>query len=204
MLVYFWLYRLPGVAMVGLSYCFDFCSGLFVLGGLAVARGIQLQIGNSFARDAGVLIPSRPLFWPWLCVIAGFTYVVVVSETPMAVSFHLSRPWLESIADEADADPDSARLLAGRWAGLYQVAGVEVIGRTVVIYIGHDQGNYGFARAPRANTNVIRNIPSNKKHEQHHEDFPAAEGPRDPEGTRLWADWFVMYSYYWFIKVGWS
>jgi hypothetical protein len=81
---------------------------------------------------------------------------------------------------------------------------VEVIGNTVVLYLGKDEGNYGFARVPKAASDVIFNMPGNEDNTHYHRDFPKHKGSRDPEGKRIMGDWFVMYSSYWRVKVGWS
>jgi hypothetical protein len=126
------------------------------------------------------------------------------SEFPMHVSFMLSRPALDGMADEVLNDPANAHLLAGRWAGLYHINGVEVIGNTVVLYLGKDKGNYGFARVPKAAKDAIFNTPGLEDNPHYHGDFPKRDGPKDPVGKRITGDWFVMYSSYWRVKVGWS
>ena len=126
------------------------------------------------------------------------------SQLPMHVAFLLSRSQLENIADEAIADRAKAHLLAGRWAGLYRIEGVEVIGNTVVLYLDEDKGTYGFARVPGARSDEIYNMPGHEENLHFHRDFPKTEGWHDPEGKRISGDWFVVYSSYWLVKVGWS
>ena len=203
---YFWVYRLPEVAMVGMNYYSDFCLGSVLFCLFVAARGAQLLVGNWCASRLGVnpgAFPSRRL-WPWLLAITAGTYLMVAFELPLRVSFSLSRSALDRIADEALADPDNAHRLAGRLAGLYQIAGVEVIGKTVVLYLGKNGGSYGFVRVPRATTDVIYNRPRSENDPQNHRDFPRDEGFPDPKGSRIRGDWFVMYSSYWRVKVGWS
>jgi hypothetical protein len=204
---YFWVYRSPTVAMVGLAYYYDFCLGSFLFGLLAAGRGVQLLVRNSYEARFGVqsgVCRSRRRFWPWLLVVAAGTFIMLESQTPMHVSFLLSRSALDHMADEALADPANAQRLAGRWAGLYRINGVEVIGNTVVLYLGKDQGSYGFARVPGAATDVIFNMPGLEDSTHYHRDFPKQEGFKDPAGMKIGGDWFVMYSSYWRVKVGWS
>lgn len=122
----------------------------------------------------------------------------------MYLSFIISRSGLDGIADQALADPANARSLAGHWAGLYRVDGVEIINHTVVIYIGKDGGNYGFARVPGAQVDDIFNMPGDEESPNFCQDFPASAGRKDPNGRRIMGDWFMMYSSYWAVKVGWS
>ena len=129
---------------------------------------------------------------------------MIWSQLPMRVSFLLSRPGLDSMADEAFADPVNAHLLAGRWAGLYRINGVEVIGNTVVLYLNKDKGSYGFARVPGAAGDLIFNVPGDEDSPHYQRDFPKQVGLKDPEGKRIAGDWFVMYSSYWLVKVGWA
>ena len=204
---YFWVYRSPTVAMVGSAYYHDFCLGSFLFGLLAVGRGVQLAVRNSYETRFGVrsgVCRSRSRFWLWLLVIAAATYLMLWSELPMHISFMLSRPALDRIADEARNDPANEHLLAGRWAGLYRIDGVEVMGNTVVLYIGKDKGSYGFARVPKATSDVIFNMPGLEDSPHYHGEFPKHDGPKDPEGKRITGDWFVIYSSYWLVKVGWS
>jgi hypothetical protein len=204
---YFWIYRSPTVAMVGLAYYYDFCLGSFLFALLAGGRGVQLLIRNSYEARLKVgsgAWRSRRWFWPWLLFIAAGTYFMLWSQLPMHVAFLLSRPELDRMADEALADPANAHLLGGRWAGLYPISGVQVIGNTVVLYLGKDKGSYGFARVPGATSDVIFNVPGLEENAHYHRAFPKHEGPKDPEGKRMRGNWFVMYSSYWLVKVGWS
>jgi hypothetical protein len=207
MVGYFWVYRSPTVAMVGLAYYFDFCLGSFLFGLLAAGRGVQLAVRNVYEARFGLqsgVCRSRRWFWPWLLLIAASTYIMLWSRLPMHLSFLLSRPALDRLADAALNDPANAHLLAGRWAGLYPIDGVEVIGNTVVLYLGKDKGNYGFARVPKAKDDQIFNMPGQKDGPHYQRDFPKHDGPNDPMGKRITEDWFVMYSAYWLVKVGWS
>jgi hypothetical protein len=200
---YFWVYRSPTVAMVGLAYFDDFCTGSFLFGLLAAARWVQLLLRKSYEARLGTC-RSRPWFWPWFLLIAAATYFMVRWQVPMHASFLVSRPALDRLADEALADPANAHLLAGRWAGLYRVVGVQVIGKTVVLYLGTDRGSYGFARVPGAASDLIFNEPGREDDPRYYRDFPRQGHPEDPQGERLAGDWFVMYSWYWLVKVGWS
>jgi hypothetical protein len=204
---YFWVYRSPTVAMVGLAYCDDFFFGSFLFGLLAAGRGVQLLLRNACEARFGVIpgaFRSRRWFWPWLLLIGAGTVWMVWSQVPMYAAFQLSRAALDGIADEALADPANAHLLEGRWAGLYRIAGAEVIGKTVVLYLGEDRGSYGFARVPGARTDVIFNQPGSEDNVHNHLEFPQSDGPRDPVGRRIGDDWFAVYSGYWLTKVGWS
>jgi hypothetical protein len=204
---YFWVYRSPTVAMVGLAYYYDFCLGSFLFGLLAGCRVVQLLVRNSYEarlKGGSGACRSRRWFWPWLLLVAAGTYFMLWSQLPMHVAFLLSRPALDRMADEALADPANAHLLAGRWAGLYPISGVEVIGNTVVLYLGKDKGSYGFARVPGATEDVIFNMPGDEDNGHYHRDFPKWDGPNYREGKKMAGDWFVMYDAYWLVKVGWS
>lgn len=191
-----------------LNYYYDFFLGSFLFGLLVAGRGVQLAARNSYEARFGVqkgVYRSRPRFWPWLLVIAVATYFMLRSELPMQASFILSRPALDRIADEALNEPANAHLLAGRWAGLYRIDGVEVMGNTVILSIGKDKGNYGFARVPKATSDVICNMPGHEDNPHYHGEFPKLDGgPNDPVGKRITGDWFVIYSSYCRVKVGWS
>jgi hypothetical protein len=204
---YFWAYRSPTVAMVGLAYYHDFCLGSFLFGLLAAGRVVQLLVRGECELRLGVVskaLRSRRRFWPWLLGVAAGTSLMLDWQVPMYVSFRLSRPALDALADEALADPANAHRLAGRRAGLYRIAGAEVLGRTVVLYLDRDRGSYGFARVPGAASDLIYHGPGSEDSPEYHRDFPAQRGFPDPVGMRVGGDWFVMYSGYWLVKVGWS
>lgn len=206
MLGYFWAYRSPTVAKVGLAYRFDFCH-FFFFGMLAAGRGVQLAVRKSIADDFGVdprAFQPRRRFWSWLCVIAALTILMLWLELPMHISFLFSRPRLDAIADEELSEPANVHLLAGQWGGLYRVSGVEVIGNTVVLYIDKHKGRYGFARVPGAVSEVVLNIPGMEENPYFHRDFSEQDSLRDPVAARVAGDWFVVYSSYWRVKVGWS
>jgi hypothetical protein len=204
---YFWVYRSPTVAMVGLAYYDDLCLGPFLFGLLAAGRYVQVQVRKAWEARLGLqagACQSRMWFWPWLLGIAVGTYLMVYHQVPLYVSFLVSRPNLDRLADEALADPPNAPRLAGRWAGLYRISGVEVLGNTVVLYLDKDKGSYGFARVPGAASDVICNRPGLEDDPAQHRDFPKQADPEGPQGQRIAGDWFVMYSWYWLVKVGWS
>jgi hypothetical protein len=195
--------------MVALTYAGDLCLGPFLFVCLAAARRVQLFAARSY--EAKLRVPpgkyrSRGRFGWWLVGIAGLTLGAVWSGLPMHAAFCLSRPGLDALADEALADPANAHRLAGRRAGVYRVQGVEVIGRTVVLCVDRAEGTYGFARVPGAASDYISNVnngyPSESPH--HHGDFPEYRYPRDLVGERMAGDWFVVFSGYWRIKLGWS
>jgi hypothetical protein len=199
---FLWAYRSPTVAMVALEYYFDFYRGFVLFGLVVVGRaaqlGTQVLVRNLYITRFGAhpgVFRSERWFTPWVLMIAGGTYLMLQFQVPMYCSFFLSRPSLNRIVDEALADPANTQLLAGRWAGLYHIAGVEVIGETVVLYLGEDKGSYGFVRAPGAVTDSANNL-------QNHRDFPT--GDRDRAGMRIDGDWFLMYSWYSLVKDGWS
>jgi hypothetical protein len=203
---YFWVYRTPTVAMVGLSYYFHFCFGSFLFFLLAVGRRFQVRVRNSFESRLGVrpeAYRSRRWFLPWMLLIGAATYYMVSSQLPMHVAFVLSRAAMDDLADEALADAANANLLAGRWVGLYRINGVEVIGKTVVLYVGSDKGSYGFARVPGAAKDTIHSG-TDPEDPHFHRDFPRRNASNEATGKRLADDWFLMYSWYWLVKVGWS
>jgi hypothetical protein len=204
---YCWVYRTPAVAMVALNYFGDFCMGSFLFTLIAAGRRIQLQVRNQCEIHLNVrhkMFRSRHWFWPWLLVISVGTFWLVRSELPMRLAFLVSRPALDHMADEALADPANAHRLAGRWAGLYQVAGVEVIGKTVVVYVGTDRGSYGFIRAPGAPADLINNGAQGIVGYETFSGFPPGQRSNDLAGRRMEGDWFVMYSWYLLVKDGWS
>jgi hypothetical protein len=203
-LAFCWVYRCPTVAMVGPAYHYDFWLGSFLFGLLAAGRCVQLLACNAYEARLGARSRSRRRFWPWLAVLAAGTYLLLWLQLPMQAGFLVSRPALDGLADEALADPAKAHLLAGRWAGLYRVAGVEVLGKTVVLYLGKDRGSYGFARVPGAAGDVVFNRPGLEGDPRNRRDFPRQANPEGPQGERMAGDWFVMYSWYWLVKVGWS
>ncbi len=206
LLAYCWWYASPAVAMVALNYYGDFCYGFVLFGIIAAAWGVQLFIARGRAKRYGLLfddVRSRRRFWPWLGAIVAATIALVHEEVPLHAGFHVSRPWLDTLADEALTDPPNAHRLVGRWAGGYRVAGVEVIGETVVIYVDRPEGNYGFARVPGARTDHIVHMPDRPNDPTHHAAFPPyGRNDADPVGQRLAGDWFVVYSAYWRVKVG--
>jgi hypothetical protein len=189
---YFWTYGSPTVAMVGLAYYFDFCLGSFLFLVLAAGHCMQVSMRKVYESRSGIVCRPRFdwLFWPGLLTVAIGTYFMVSEQIPMRVGFWLSQSAFDRLADKALADPANAPRLAGRLAGVYSISGVEVIGKTVVLYLGKDKGSYGFARVPGATGG--------------HWDFPSQDGPNDREGKRIAGDWFVMYSGYGLVKVGWS
>jgi hypothetical protein len=112
---------------------------------------------------------------------------------------------MDRIANAALADPDNAHLLARRWAGVYFITDVEVIGETVVLYTGKDRGSYGFARVPGVKSDTIFNEPGGEDLPHFFANFPECkEGRRDVGGRRIEGDWFVVYDSYLWVKVGWS
>jgi hypothetical protein len=207
MAAHIWQYRLPLVAMVALNYYGDVCLGGFLYGAIVVGRRMQLAVRNSYETRYGLtsrVHRSQQPFWPRLLVIVAATYAIIWSELPMRVGFRLSRSVFDAVADEALKNPADTGRLAGHWAGLYPIAGVEVIGETVVLYVGRDKGNYGFARVPKAPDDLIFNKTGLEDNPHFFGDFPRQDGQTDPDGMRFEGDWFVMYSRYWRFKVGWS
>jgi hypothetical protein len=205
---YFWRYRLPSVAIVGLSVLEDACplTSLFVL--IVLSRAAQLLARLTCEAIYGVRsrdFRSRRWCWPWLLVIAAGTYYLIGTKVPMRVCFWLSRPALDDVATQALADPANAHILSGRWAGLYRIAGVEVIGSTVVVYTDEDKGTYGFVRAPDVLTDTITCGDRASASAEQQPDFPIPDKRNsDREAKRIGGDWFVMYSWYSLVKVGWS
>jgi hypothetical protein len=207
LLAYCWWYSSPRVAMVALNYYGDFCYGFLLFGAVAAGRGVQMFVAPQCARRHGLSfqeVRSRHRFWPWLAAVVAITFGAVRQEVPMHACFVVSQPWFDALADEALADPGNAHRLTGRWAGGYRVAGVEVIGETVVIYLDRPEGNYGFARVPGAKSDHIYNMPHSPGGLGNHQAFPPYSGRNftDPVGDRIAGDWFVVYSSYWRVKVG--
>jgi hypothetical protein len=208
MLVALWHYRTPRLAMTALALCMEVCSiGPFFVLLLNAPRFAQLGLRRYI--ESRLWLPQRVIqkqhpFWPYLVAIIVFGIVAIQMQIPLKVASYLSESAFDELADAALADPENADQLANRWAGLYPISGVEVIGKTVVLYVGLDRGSYGFARVPDAPADEIFHVPWAKDQPSHCEEFPKIEGSRDPHGKRIYGDWFVVYSYYWSIKIGWS
>jgi hypothetical protein len=201
---YFWEYRSPTAAMVALAYYVGFCFGIVLFGLLAVSRGVQLFVRRSCASRYRVdpdLFRCRRRFWSSFVTLAAATCLMLLFRVPLRLSFLLSRPALDRVAERALADPLHADSMAAQWAGLYQIAGVKVIGSTVVIYVGKKDGDYGFARVPGVlQGDLIFNRPGAEEQAGYHRHFPRAD-LGDPIGERIAGDWFVMYSSYWAVKL---
>lgn len=195
-----WRYRSPTVAMVGMAYYADLSTGFLLLGLFAIARVLQRLARRFYESKYAVAdgdLRSKRRFWTWLLAMAAGTFFLVWSQAPMHVSFLLSRPSLDAIASKAIVDPANAHLLANRWAGLYHITDVEVVGSTVVLYLDQKEGRYGFALLPGAKVDTIdsQNAPL------YNLDFPKQT---DRAGKRIIGDWFVLYSSYDLEKLGWS
>jgi hypothetical protein len=207
MFLFFWRYRTPAPAKVALAYYSGFWGGSFLFGLLAVGRSAQLSLRRSYEARLGALPDADDTgrgFWAAFLVIVLATCWMVWTEMPIQATVFVSRSSLDRLADEALADPENAHLLAGRWAGLYRIDGVEVIGETVVLYIGKDRGSYGLARVPGAPGHRIFNIRHSADMPGYYADFPEDDGRRFPRGERIAGGWFVMFDAYWKVKVGWS
>jgi hypothetical protein len=210
LLAYCWWYSYPTVAMVGLNYYGDFCYGFVLFSAIAASRGVQTFMARSCAAYRKLSfdeVRSRQRFWPWLAAIIAVTFVAVDYEVPMHAGFYLSRPQFDALADEALANPGNAHQIAGRWAGCHRVTGVEIIDETVIFYLDRPEGNYGFARVPGARSDHIFNLPDKPADRNNHREFPPYRRENyytDPVGQRIAGDWFVVYSSYWRVKVGWS
>jgi hypothetical protein len=141
-------------------------------------------------------------FWPWLILATGFTVAMFYSRLPMQFCFEFSRASFDKLAQTALRDRADLQKYARRWVGLYQLAGVRVIGDTVVLYIGTFGGSYGFARVPGAKTDIVFNVSGSEAHPDYYKDFPEQDGMDpagrmvDPIGRRVDGDWFVIYSDY--------
>jgi hypothetical protein len=169
--------------------------GIFFFGLLAIGWGVYSSLRTSKAMELGVQSSRcRRRFWPGFLVTATGTCLMLWSQLPMHATFLVSRSWLDNLADEALADPSNAHRLAGRWAGFYCITGVEVVGETVILYIDKNPGSYGFARMPQTAENRVSLCGPQ---------FPV-RNVLDPEGERIAGNWFVVYSSYWRVKVGWS
>ncbi len=201
----FWEYRLPQTAMHALGYVEIFVlSGVF-LAMLATARRLQLGLRAFYERrlnDADKSYRSKRRFWSWLLLMAAATTVGLWTRLPLGAGFLVSRATLNQIADEALAQPERLKQQTPRWAGVYEIARIEVIGTTVVVYIGDDP--FGFARVPTAASNIVFNREGIPPDERRCKDFPIRQGFESCEGDRIFADWFVVYTWYGWNKIGWS
>jgi hypothetical protein len=154
---YFWKYRSPAVAMSEWTQIKDTDIAALFFGMLALIRGVQVLLRYSAEleyRAPHQIRRFRSWCLPWLFLIAVVIYFGIGENWPLRVSFWWSRSALDRVANEALADPDHAYLLAGKGAGLYRVAGVEVSGKSVAISV--EQGNHtsGFVRAPTKPTDT--------------------------------------------------
>jgi hypothetical protein len=208
MLATFWDYASPRMAMRALSLQMDLCSnGPMFLVLLLSARVAQFVARAFFERRLNLprsVLRSRHSFWPYLIGIVILSGYALQQNWPLKVGICLCAPAFDRVADAALADPDNAKKWTGQWVGLYYIRGVEVIGKTVVLYTNKHRGDYGFARVPSARADFIMNHPD---HDEPCKEFPKQgnrEGQGDPVGTRLEGDWFVMYSHFWFLKDVWS
>jgi hypothetical protein len=206
---YFWRYRSPTVAMVGWTAVEDFWLAALFFGLLAGLRGYQVLVRYCAEIECGVphqFFRLRSWCMPWLFLIAAGIYFGIGEQWPMRVCFWCSRPALDHLANEALADPPNAQLLAGQWAGLYRIEGVRVLGASVVLYLDEDEGNYAFVRAPGATKDLIHHHGNHADDDdREYPEFPAAsKSESDLLGKRLNDDWFVMYSWYRLVKVGWG
>jgi hypothetical protein len=158
------------------------------------------------AMGSGQHVPrARWSFWPWFLLLLGAGYLAGLSNLPMQAGFYLSRSAMDRLAAEALSNPEKCEQLVGRWAGVYPIEGIEVIGQTVVLYTAHDRGFYGFLRAPGARSDKIF-YDSTNTNEHHFAEFPRSDDriEGDRWAQRVRGEWFVMYSVYWRIKDGWS
>jgi hypothetical protein len=209
MLQALWPFRMPRATMqpsslVTLELC---CSAPVWLLILMMPRLSQLAWRSLIESRLGLprkVLQTRHPFWPYLVVIALMGYVAVEQHIPFKVATVLSEHAFDELADAALADPKNVHELVGRRAGLYSIAGVEIIGNSVVLYVGRDRGNYGFVRVPNAPADIIFNEPRDPDNPAQCNDFPKTADGLDPYGKRIFGDWFVMYSFYWSIKDGWS
>jgi len=194
---YFWQYRLPAAAMTAMATYVGLCLGVILFGLLAGGRALQRMLRISCEARLGIApgaFRSRRRFWPWLIIIAGGTFVTVLAQTPLKMSFAASRPALDHLADQALAHASNAEGPVESWAGLYWISGAEVIGETVVLYVGRNHGDYGFARAPQAGSrDFIFHRPGAEDQPDYFPDFPSSD-LGDPAGRRLAGNWFVVYS----------
>ncbi len=107
----------------------------------------------------------------------------------MRICFWRSRSGFDRVANEALADPVNAHLLAGRWAGLYRIEGVEVIGSTVALFLDADKGTSGSFLAHNATTHQISDYQP-----IHVSSLAMDYSHPDWEGKRIKDDWFVMFA----------
>lgn len=205
---YMWKYHTPLTAKVGGTYVHDYFDRVYMLVLFAALRWVQRSAQKRCETRLGLpegAHASRIWFWPPLALIATGTLYAIQCEAPLYVAFHLSRPGLDALADEAIRDPVKAPLLAGRRAGLFRIEGVEVIGRTVLLYIDHEKGMYGFAHIPNTDRPFVQNVPKSEDPKFRFADFPPTHDLRhDPRAERIAGDWFVVFSGYLKIRVGWS
>jgi hypothetical protein len=226
---HFWAYRLPSTAMHGMGRVGDFCFGSFIFVVIFVCGLVILEIRQRCERRAGLASTADRRyrrFWKSLVLVAAAMFVLLRWNVPMQVCFRLSRPAFEALANEALADPAHSNQLAGRRAGLYEIKGVRIIGKTVLLWVAqrpwqgiavsepdneaHDFNlAFGFARVPGARADKIFNmpeLPETRNLPGYHRDFPEQDyflGKKgDCEGERIADDWFVFYSSYLRAKTG--
>lgn len=204
MLGLLWQYRSPARAMIALRYYQDFFLVLFVL---PLGRLAQLVLRVGYETYLGLSpnpFRSRRRFWPWFLVVWIGGYLVADLRLPLKLGFHASRGAFDRVADLALSDPENLEGLSGTWAGVYWIEGVEVIGSTVVLYLDRPDGRFGFARVPYSAEDHILNMPRSDGNPHGQVEFPLYSGLKDRVGDRIADDWFMVYSSYWSVKVGWS
>ncbi len=211
-----WIFSLPNLSMFALAYpCWFFLNSMLFLP-ILLLREAQLSLSRFLSKRWGLPRDehgSRKLFRYWSLGIFVISWLLIYFQTPLTCGFALSRAELDRIADEALAQPDNLDRFRGRWAGIYRIYEVKIIGRTVA-FCTRSSEMWGFARAPGAPHQQIRSstMPEEELSSYahfHFRDFPIEAEARenwisDIEGERLHGDWFVFYSGYWRQKIGWS
>lgn len=200
MLLFIWWSRNPFPSMVGLFYPFFFLFGCLPI---VLLRVLQTLIRRALEMKLG-LEPNRlktgSSFRYFFIPIVTVTWLIIYSQLPLGLAFDWSQTSLDRMADEALANPDDLERFCGRWAGLYAISHVEIIGQTVLLRTGGNmQSCYGFARVPSARSDTIFHSQRDFEHNvpldaNTWEFLPGDRNIERPVGKRVNEKWFIVYS----------
>lgn len=200
--MWFWLIRSPEY-LIGESKDITIPIIVMSFGLIAVLRLLQVFLRSGSQGSTTARWRSRAF---WLCLIAtmGLSVTMAINELPLRLCFRLSRTSFDRVAQAALRDRANLQIYSDTWVGLYRLAGVEVIGGTVILYADKPGGVYGFARIPGAKTDVVFNMTGLEANRFYFNDFPKQIGINDPIGRRIEGDWFLVYPDYKTSKRGWN
>ena len=179
-----WLLRLPTNAFLALFY-FDYYFVLLLVTAIGVAmiwrfkpRGWTFTLREVFAGTALLSVVLSAL------VVAG-------DHRPLRICFRQSEVEMDRIADELLASTSAGRIDVDKTAGYYHVTSGRVVDGAAILRLDRSDWShefYGFIRIP-----------------DHHGEIDGEKyGLPDSGFKHVGGDWFVFYSLYWSVKIGWS